>query len=193
MADIKTVAVIGGGVEARSIAYAAARSGYRTILENILPASLRRAQDEMRGALHQAVHLGQVSSADADCAFRRLEYASTIEEAARRADLVIEAVPDEMESKLEIFTLLDKICRPHTIIASTAASQSVSEIASVTYRAQNILGMRFPLPVTDKKHLELVRGRETDDKTIAACAEVGRRLGLTVVVIVDAAPDRSRS
>src|SRR5262249_60710939 len=142
-----TVAVIGGGVDARSIAHAAARSGYRTILENILPASLRRAQDEMRGALDQAVHLGQVSSADADSAFRLLEYASTIEEAARQADLVIEAVPDELESKLEIFTLLDKICRTHTIIASTTASQSVSEIASVTYRAPNILGMRFPPPV----------------------------------------------
>jgi 3-hydroxybutyryl-CoA dehydrogenase len=187
MVEIKTVAVIGGGALARTIALAAARGGYRTILQNILPASLRKAENEMRESLDQAIHLGQISQADADSALRRLEYAGTVEEAARQADLVVEAVPDEMESKLEIITLLDKICRPHTILACTTASLNVSEIASVTYRAANVLGMRVANEPPAMQRLELVRGSETSEETVATCAEMGRRMGRNVVVIAEAA------
>ncbi len=183
MAQIRTVAVIGAGIMGRGIAHVAALGGFRTILEDILPASLRRAETEIRGNLDKAIELGKVSKADADAAFQRLEYASTVEDAAREADLVIEAVPEEMESKIEIFTLLDKICRPQTILASNTSSLSVTEIASVTYRARKILGMHFFNPVHKMKLLEVVRALETDDETIAACAEVGRRMGKEVVVI----------
>ncbi len=186
MAEIKTVAVIGAGIMGRGIAHVAALGGYRTILEDILPASLRKAENEIRGNLDKAIELGKVSKADADAAFARLEYASTVEEAAREADLVIEAVPEEMESKIEIFTLLDKICKPHTVLASNTSSLSVTEIASVTYRARKILGMHFFNPVHKMKLLEVVRALETDDETIAACAEVGRRMGKEVVVIKEA-------
>ena len=78
------------------------------------------------------------------------------DEAARQADLVIEAVPEEMESKIEIFTLLDKICRPGTILASNTSSLSISEIAGVTYRAQQCVGMHFFNPVHKMKLIEVV-------------------------------------
>src|SRR6185312_16151382 len=183
MAEIRTVAVIGAGIMGRGIAHVAALGGYRTILEDILPASLRRAESEIRGNLDKAIELGKVSKTEAEAAFQRLEYASTVEEAAREADLVIEAVPEEMESKIEIFTLLDKICKPHTILASNTSSLSVTEIASVTYRARRILGMHFFNPVHKMKLLEVVKALETDEETIAACSEVGRRMGKDVVVI----------
>lgn len=186
LAEVKTIAVIGAGIMGRGIAHLAAMGGYRTILEDILPASLRRAEDEIRGNLDKAIELGKVSKADADAALERLEYASTVEDAAREADLVIEAVPEEMESKIEIFTLLDKICRPHTILASNTSSLSVTEMASVTYRARKILGMHFFNPVHKMKLLEIVRALETDDETIAAGIEVGRRMGKEVVVIKEA-------
>jgi 3-hydroxybutyryl-CoA dehydrogenase len=186
MAEIKTVAVIGGGMMGRSIAHGAALGGYRTILEDILPASLRKAESEIRGNLKRAVELGQLSHADAHLVLVRLEYAGTVEEAARQADLVIEAVPDEMESKLEIVTLLDKICKPNTILVCTTSSLSVTEIASVTYRAGKILGMRFAIPFTEQRRLEIVRTPETDDATVSACVEVGRRLGMDVAVVQDA-------
>lgn len=188
MAEIKTVAVIGAGPAGRSIAHAAALGGYRTILEDILPASLRQAESEMRGALSQAIELGHVSRAGPDSAFQRLEYAGTVEEAARQADLVIEAVPDEMESKLEIFILLDKIAKPHTILASTTTALSVTEIASITYRKPRILGLRFSNSHHSGKRLEVARAAETDDETVAACAEVGRRMGLEVAVIRETTP-----
>jgi len=180
MAEVRTVAVIGAGTTGRSIAHLAALGGYRTILEDILPASLRKAESEIRSYLDQAIGQGKIRKEDAESAFARLEYASTVEEAARQVDLVIEAVPDELESKLEIFILLDKICRPETMLASNSTSLSISEIASVTYRASKCVGMRFL-----EQQLELVRTPETDDATVAACSEVGRRMGKEVIVIED--------
>jgi 3-hydroxybutyryl-CoA dehydrogenase len=183
LGQVKTVAVIGAGTMGCGIAHVAALGGYRTILEDLLPTSLRKAESEIRTNLDKAVELGKVSAADAGAAAMRLEYAGSVEEAAREADLVIEAVPEEIESKIEIFTLLDKICRPDTILASNTSSFSITEIASVTYRAKKCVGMHFFNPVHKMKLLEVVRALETDDDTIATVAEVGKRMGKEVVVI----------
>ena len=183
MAEIRTIAVIGAGIMGRGIAHAAALGGYRTILEDILPTTLRKAETEIRTNLDKAVELGKVTPEDAEQAFKRLEYASSVEQASREADLVIEAVPEEMESKLEIFTLLDKVCRPNTIIASNTSSLSITEISSVTYRAPKCVGMHFFNPVHKMKLLEIVRALETDDETLAAAVDVGQHMGKEVVVI----------
>ena len=180
---VRTVAVIGAGIMGRGIAHAAALGGYRTILEDILPSALRRAGDEIRANLNKAVEIGKVSADDAQEAMGRMEYAGAVDEAARAADLVIEAVPEEMESKIEIFTLLDKICRPETILASNTSSLSITEIASVTYRPKKCVGMHFFNPVHKMKLLEIVRALETSDDTLATAVEVGQRMRKEVVVI----------
>ncbi|HJT01543.1 MAG TPA: 3-hydroxyacyl-CoA dehydrogenase NAD-binding domain-containing protein [Terriglobales bacterium] len=185
--EVHTVAVIGAGAIGRGIAYAAALGGYRTILEDILPAALRRAETEIRNNLDKAVELGALAAPAAQAALGRLEFARSVEEAARQADLVIEAVPDELESKLEILTLLDKICRPATILATNTSALSVSEIASVTYRAPRCVGMRFINPMQDTR-LEIVRGRETDEETTMTAAEVGERMGKKTEVIKEREP-----
>jgi len=183
VARVDTIAVIGAGIMGRGIAHAAALGGYATILEDLLPGALRKAQTEIRANLDKAVALNKVSASNADAAFRRLQFAGSVEEAAREADLVIEAVPEEMESKIEIFTLLDKICRPTTMLASNTSSLSVTEISSVTYRARKCVGMHFFNPVHKMKLLEVVRALETDDETLATAVEVGKRMGKEVVVI----------
>jgi 3-hydroxybutyryl-CoA dehydrogenase len=187
--EVRTVAVIGAGIMGRGIAHAAALGGYRTILEDLLPTALRKAETEIRAHLDQAVELGKVDASDADAAFSRMEYASSIDEAARQADLVIEAVPQEMESKMEIFIMLDKFCRPGTILASNASSLSITEIASVTYRAKQCVGMRFFNPVHEMKRIEIVRALETDDDALAAVVEVAKRMSKEVVVIEEAVSD----
>ena len=183
MPEIKTVVVIGAGTMGRGIAQVAALGGYRTVLEDLLPDALRRAENEIRSNLEQGIELGKLRAHDAQAALGRLEYATSVDQAARQADLVIEAVPEEMESKIEIFTLLDKICRPTTILASNTSSLSITEIASVTYRAQKCLGMHFFNPVHKMKLLEIVRGLETDDDTLASAVEVGKQMGKEAVVI----------
>jgi 3-hydroxybutyryl-CoA dehydrogenase len=183
VAEIKTIAVIGAGTMGRGIAHVATLGGYRTVLEDLLPAALRKAGDEIHANLDRAVELKKVSSDEAKAAFGRLEYAGSVEGAAREADLVIEAVPEEMESKIEIFTLLDKICRPGTILASNTSSLSITEIASVTYRPKKCVGMHFFNPVHKMKLVEIVRTLETDDETVASAVEVGRRMGKEAIVI----------
>ncbi len=179
---VRTIAVIGAGASGRSIAQLSALGGFPTVLEDILPASLRRAGSEIRAALDHALSRGAITPTAADAAFARIEYASSVEQAARAADLIIEAIPDEWESKTEIFTLLDKVAKPSTIFASTSLEFSITELAAVTYRAKKTLGMRFALPNDQPHSLEIIRGRETDDATVAACSEVGERMGLKVVM-----------
>jgi 3-hydroxybutyryl-CoA dehydrogenase len=183
VAEIRTVAVIGAGTLGSRIAYAAALAGYRTILEDIVPASLRRAERNMSAGLDAALGMGLVHQDSARAALDRLEYASTVEEAARQADLVIEAVPDELESKLEIFVLLDRICKPETLLASTSVSVEISEIASVTYRADKCVGVRFA-----NASVEVVRAPETSETAFVACLEVGRRIGSALVELPEQNP-----
>ncbi|HET9365103.1 MAG TPA: 3-hydroxyacyl-CoA dehydrogenase NAD-binding domain-containing protein [Candidatus Angelobacter sp.] len=186
MSEVGTIAVIGAGALGRSIAQLSALGGFPTILEDILPASLNRAGNEIRVALGNAVADRTLAQPMVDAALARIEYASSVEQAARSAELVIEAVPDELESKIEIFTLLDKVAKPATILVSTAALLSVTELATVTYRAKKILGMRFLFPMDRTRPLEIIRGQETDDATLAAGVEVARRMGLKVAVIQEA-------
>jgi 3-hydroxybutyryl-CoA dehydrogenase len=186
VAEIKTVAVIGAGIMGRGIAHVAAMGGYRSILEDPLPQVLQRAKTEIRANLDKAVELGKVSAAEADAGFQRLEYSGSVEHAVRDADLVIEAAPEEIKLKIELFTTCDKVCKPTALLASNTSSLSVTEIASVTKRPKQCLGMHFFNPVHKMKLLEIVRALETDDTTIAAAAEVGQRMGKEVVVIKEA-------
>ena len=182
MAEIRTIAVIGAGSRGCDLAHICARGGFRTILEDLLPASLRRAEGEIRAAFDLSVATGELSRAAADAALGRIEYASSVEQAAREADLVIEAVPDELESKLEILTLLDKVARPATILALSSGGFSVSDLASVTYRADKVLGMRLWVSAEGTELLEIVRSRKTAAEIAAACADAGHKMGVRVMV-----------
>src|SRR3984885_4445216 len=88
-----------------------------------------------------------------------------------------------MEVKLEIFTIFDKFARPGAILASNTSSLSITEMATITFRTENCVGMHFFNPVPKMKLLEIVRALETSDETVAACAEVGRRMGKEVVIV----------
>lgn len=178
MREIRTIMVIGAGSTGCNIAYAAALGGFRTILEDILPASLRRAESEIQNTLRSAMTEGRFSREAAEAALAKIEFASTVEQAAREADLAIECVPDELESKLEIFTLLDRVCRPGTILASTSSSLTISEISSITFRAQLCVGLRI-----NEAQMKLVCGTETDEETQLACMAVGQKMGREVSVV----------
>ena len=102
MGEVQTIAVIGAGIMGRGIAHAAALGGYRTILEDLLPGALRKAETEIRANLDQAVELGKVTAADADSAFRRLQFAGSVEQAAREIEKANGAVADEKFADLSV-------------------------------------------------------------------------------------------
>jgi 3-hydroxybutyryl-CoA dehydrogenase len=184
--DIKTVAVIGAGTMGRGIAYAAAAGGYRTILEDVSAQMLEAGLRSVRQSLEEGVSRGKLTPQQNEQALAQLGSARSVEDAAREADLAIEAVPEEMKLKLEIFAALDKTARPGTIFASNTSSLSVTEMAAATSRPEKCIGMHFFNPVPKMKLLELVRGLGTSPETIEQSREVGRRMGKEVVVVREA-------
>ncbi len=181
--EVKTIGVIGAGTMGRGIAYAAAYGGYRTILEDVSPEMLERGVAYIREALEEGVTRGKVTAEQQKAALANLTTSRAVEDVCRETDLLIEAVPEEMEVKLEIFTIFDKFARPGAILASNTSSLSITELAAITFRAENCVGMHFFNPVPKMKLLEIVRALETSEATVQACAEVGRRMGKEVVVI----------
>ena len=101
----------------------------------------------------------------------------------KQADFLIEAVPEEMELKLELYTLFDKFARPKAVLASNTSSLSITEMAEMTYRPELCVGMHFFNPVHKMRLIEIVRASQTDDETIAVAVDVGRRMGKETVVI----------
>src|SRR5882762_1491203 len=168
--EIQTIAVIGAGDQGREIACAVMLAGYRTILEDVSENRLERA----------AAWIGNITNVGAE-ARSRLVLASKIEEAMREADLIVEAVAEEMEMKIEMFTIFDKFAKPSAIFASSSPSISIAELAAVTFCPERCIGMRF-VSVPWKNTLELVYAPQTSEETVARCREVGRRMGKEIMV-----------
>jgi 3-hydroxybutyryl-CoA dehydrogenase len=180
---VKTVAVLGAGIMGRGIAYASALAGYETRLFDSSKEALARACSEIDRTLDKGVAAGKVESSAAASAKSRLAPLETLEGAAGGADLVIEAVPEDMRLKLEIFGALDRFAPPHAILASNTSSLSITEMAGATQRPRQVLGMHFFNPVHRMKLLEIVRGLETSEDSLATAAEVGRAMGKECVVV----------
>jgi 3-hydroxybutyryl-CoA dehydrogenase len=181
--EVKTIGVIGAGTVGRGIAYAAALGGYRTILEDVLPETLANGTAWIKRALEEGVMRGKVKPEESTAALARIETVSNVEEACRESDFLIEAVPEEMELKLELYTLFDKFARPSAVLASNTSSLPVTEMAEMTYRPELCVGMHFFNPVPKMRLIEIVRTPKTSDETIATCREVGVRMGKEVVVV----------
>lgn len=183
---IETIGVIGANPVGREIALAALIGGYRVVLEDVSSEMLERGIAHIRQSLDERVTLRELSRQERESALGRFSTASRADEVCRVADMFIETVPDEMEVKLEIFTIFDKFAKPDAILASYTAL-SITEIASITFRTEDCIGMRFANPVQKITRVELVRGADTSDTTIAACSEVARRMGMEVSVIYESA------
>lgn len=181
--DVKTIGVIGAGTMGRGIAYAAALGGYRTILEDAMPEMLAKGMVWIRDAFDEGVRRGKVEGPVRDGALARIETSSSVEAVCREADLLIEAVPEEMELKLELFTMFDKFAKPKAVLASNTSSLSIAEMAEMTYRPELCVGMHFFNPVPKMRLIEIVRAPKTSDESVAVCRELGSRMGKEVVVV----------
>ena len=167
----------------RRIAHAAVLAGYHTILEDISLSALEQGIAWIAQSLDDEVSCGKIGARVRDAALANLSAANSAEDASREADLIIEAVSDEMEMKIELFTIFDKFAKPGAIFATTTASLSVTEMADVTFCPERCIGMRFVTDAQKAERLELVKGRETSEETIAACCKVARRMGMDVSLL----------
>lgn len=182
---IETIAVIGASDLGCEIARLSWAAGYRVILEDI---SVSRLEEGI-AAVWNVLNADSARD-DKDSAVTRnwpegLLGVCAVEEAVREGDLIIEAVADEEEMKLELFTIFDKFAKPGAIFASTTNLFSISELAEITFCPERCIGMRFTASGSCVQKLQLVRGKRTSDETAAACREAGRRMSLGVDVIQD--------
>jgi 3-hydroxyacyl-CoA dehydrogenase len=166
---ISTVGVIGAGPTGRAVAALAAAAGYRTILEAVSQEFLGDAIADIRDNI--------LEPQQRDNAIANLSTSRSVEDVCREADLLIESAQEELEVKLEIFTLFDKFAKPAAILASTSETIPITDLSEITFRGENCLGLRFTNPRQRSGPLEIIRTAETSDATVAACVEVGKRMG----------------
>ncbi|MFQ5600700.1 MAG: 3-hydroxyacyl-CoA dehydrogenase family protein [Candidatus Krumholzibacteriia bacterium] len=180
---VTRIGVIGAGIMGHGIAQIAAQGGFETVLQDIDGDQLEGAQKKIRAALRKAVERRTISEHDAERTLERLRWSGDIAEAAQGAQLVIEAVPERIHLKLEVLGELDRLCAADAILATNTSSLSVTEMAAVTQRAPQVVGMHFFNPVPRMRLLEIVRGLETTEETLRTADEVGQQLGKETVVV----------
>jgi 3-hydroxybutyryl-CoA dehydrogenase len=180
---VRSIAVLGAGIMGRGIAYVSALGEYDTVLFDASASALDKGVDDITALLEKGAATGKVDGGVAVAARKRIRASRSLEEAAKTADLVIEAVPENIALKIETFAALDALAPSHAILASNTSSLSITEIAAATKRPARVVGMHFFNPVHRMKLLEVVRALETGDEALATAQEVGTRMGKECVVV----------
>jgi len=179
--QITSIAVIGAGPLGREIAYLAARAGYATVLEDVNSETIERALVSIGGWLD----VSDLAVEDRVAVLARISTSRSIEDAMRAAELLIDTTIDELETKLEVFTIFDKFARPAAILGCCTTSLSVSDIATITFRVDRCVGLRFADVGSRLTQAEIVRSSRTNGAVVDACVEVVRRLGLDAAIVSD--------
>jgi 3-hydroxybutyryl-CoA dehydrogenase len=177
--------ILGTGTMGRGIAYLSAVAGFETVLFDVDPGALEAASSAIESMLRKAVEKGRVTESDAAAAQARVHLVPDLEPAASGADLIIEAVPESLELKVELFGQADLFCGVDTILASNTSSISITELASHVERRDRFVGMHFFNPPQAMKLIEIVRGERTSDRTVEQVRDVAVRMGKTPIVVSD--------
>jgi 3-hydroxybutyryl-CoA dehydrogenase len=182
---LNKVTVIGAGTMGHGIAQIAAVAGFTVALTDNVAAALPSAVERIRNNLKGGVARGKLAEEDADAAMAKIELASDLTEAVTDADLVIEAVVEDLQMKRDLFRTLDAIAPDNAILATNTSSLSVAAIATATKRPDWVLGMHFFNPVHIMKLVELVRHDQTGDEVVETAREVTVRMGKVPIVVRD--------
>ncbi|DAC20325.1 MAG TPA: 3-hydroxybutyryl-CoA dehydrogenase [Candidatus Poseidoniales archaeon] len=183
--SIQTIAVLGAGQMGNGIAQVAACAGYDVTMVDIEQAYVDRGIATIEKSLGKLVAKERMTQADADAARARISTAID-RQACADCDLVVEAVPEILALKQDIFSELDQICKPETILASNTSSISISTIAESTNRPSQVIGMHFMNPVPIMKLVEIINGKETSEATNTAVITAAAKMGKTALSCNDA-------
>jgi 3-hydroxybutyryl-CoA dehydrogenase len=181
---VRQIYVAGAGLMGAGIAQTAIACGYDVTLRDVDDAVVGRGADNIRKRLDRLVQKKELDAAGREEAIARLRPTTSLE-AAGRADFVIEAITENFDAKRDLFKRLDAICRPETILASNTSSIPITRMAAVTQRPDRFIGMHFFNPVPLMKLVELTRGRDTSDATLAATLELATSMGKTPITSLD--------
>ena len=181
---IKKVGVVGCGFMGAGIVQVCAQFGYEVTVTEISEQILSRGIATIEYYLGRGVEKGRISQQDKDLIRSRIKASIALEDLSDR-DLVIEAVPEDMQLKKKVFVQLDSICPGHTILCTNTSCLSVTELARATGRADKVIGTHFLSPVPPSKLLEIVRADTTSEETMETARKFGRSLGKEILVAKD--------
>jgi len=183
--EIRRVVVIGAGTMGHGIAGQAARFGYDVVLNDIDDARVQKGLSAIEAVYRAGVDKGKLAAADADAARGRLRGASDLEAAVASADLVVEAVPENMELKRALFARVEAAAPATALLGTNTSSLSVTEIAAAVKAPERVVGLHFFNPVAIMPLLEIVRGEYTSDAALEAARAFGARIEKTCIVVRD--------
>ncbi len=183
--DIKVIGVLGAGTMGSGIAQVAAEAGYDVIMRDIEEGFVERGLSAIKKNLNRAVEKGKMNKEEADKITGRIRGTTNLED-MKEADLVIEAVIEDIELKKEIYKELDRICGPDTVLASNTSGLSISEMASATGRPDKVIGMHFFNPAPVMKLIEVTKGASTSDQTYELIMALSEKLGKDPITVNEA-------
>jgi 3-hydroxybutyryl-CoA dehydrogenase len=184
IAKIGTVGVVGAGTMGNGIAQVFAQAGFAVRVHDVADGALERARRAIDRSLTKLVEKGKLQAADRDAVLGRLTFATDLD-ALKDSDYLVEAIAEDVEVKRALFRHLDRLLRPEVIIASNTSSISITLLGACTSRPDRVLGMHFMNPVPLMTLVELIRGQATSGESMAAAAELARKLGKTPVEASD--------
>lgn len=173
---MNNITIIGSGTMGSGIAHVFALSGFQVAIVDIKQATLDQGIERISNNLDRQINKGLVTEILKQETLGRLTTYTNIKEGVMQSDLIIEAATEDLNTKLSIFKELDRFCKTDTILASNTSSISITKIASVTRRPENVIGMHFMNPVPVMKLVEIVRGYSTSDETTSTIVEISKKL-----------------
>jgi 3-hydroxybutyryl-CoA dehydrogenase len=181
---MQNIVVIGGGTMGNGIAHTAAASGFDVTLVDVNEAILQRAVSTITANLQRGVDKGKMTAEERDAVLGRIRPTTNVE-TITEADIVIEAIIEQLHAKTELFSRLDKVTRPECILASNTSSISITKIAAATQRPDKVIGMHFMNPVPVMTLVEVIRGIATSDETWQKVEDLSKRMGKTPIEVND--------
>ena len=180
---VEKIAVVGAGVMGRGIAHAGVLGGFDVSLHDVDKGTLENAASSIEKEMRKAVEKGKLEEGEMHEALNRISTAEDLEEAVSGAGLVIEAVLEKMDLKLDLFKRFDGLCEPETVLATNTSTMSPTEIAAATDGPGRCIAIHFFNPAHRMKLVELVRGVETTDETVDVARGVAERMGKETVEV----------
>ena len=182
---MQNIAVIGGGTMGSGIAYVTALAGFSTSLYDVFPEQLTKAEAYHRKLLSRAVEKGRLAQADADATAARVLYTGDLAQALSDADLVIEAVPEDIELKKSLFHEMEQHVGNEAILGSNTSSLPITDIATAVQKRDRVVGIHFFNPAPVMKLIEIIQAVETSEETVQAVVEFAKQVGKQPVVVKD--------
>jgi len=182
---MKNITVVGAGTMGNGIAHVFAQSGFNVNLVDVSQESLDRGLATIAGNLDRMLAKEKITAEDKAKTLGNISTYLTVEEGAKEADLVVEAATENLDLKLKIFQQLDAAAPAHAVLASNTSSISITKIASVTNRPEQVIGMHFMNPVPMMKLVEIIRGYSTSDEVTTAIMEMSKQLDKIPVEVND--------